>query len=75
MNTRKGKATFKNFRILLDSGCSYTIVIGRLVEKLHPDKYDVMQWNTQSGNITTNVKVKVYFTLPVLSSTNVVTWK
>ena len=75
MNTRKGKATFKNFRILLDSGCSSTIVIGRLVKKLHSDKYAVMQWSTQYGNITTNIKVKVYFTLPVLSSTNVVTCK
>ena len=30
---------------------------------------------TQAGNITTNPKVKVYFTLPALSATNVVTWK
>ena len=33
-----------------------------------------MQWNTQAGNITTNLKVKVDFTLPALSATNVVTW-
>ena len=32
MNTRKGKAKFKNFRILLDSLCSSTIVMGRLVK-------------------------------------------
>ena len=32
MNTRKGKARFKNFLILLDSICSYTIVMGRLVK-------------------------------------------
>ena len=31
INTRKGRANFKNFRIILDSGCSYTIVIRRLV--------------------------------------------
>ena len=31
-NTRNGRSKFKNFRILLDSGRSYTIVIGRLVE-------------------------------------------
>ena len=31
MNTIKGKAKFKNFCILLDSGCSSTIVMGRLV--------------------------------------------
>ena len=30
MNTRKSKERFKNFRILLDSGCSSTIVMERL---------------------------------------------
>ena len=33
MNNRKGKAKFKNFRILLDSGCISTIVMGELVKK------------------------------------------
>ena len=33
MNTRKGKLKFKNFQILLKSGSSPTIVIGRLFEK------------------------------------------
>ena len=75
MNTRKGKSKFNNFRILLDSGCSSTIVMGRLVGKIHTDKDDMIQWHTQAGNITTNLKVKVYFTLPALSAINVVTWK
>ena len=34
-----------------------------------------MQWNTQAGNITTNLKVEIYFTLPALSPTNVVMCK
>ena len=34
-----------------------------------------MQWHTQAGNITTNIKVKVDFTLPVLRAKNVVMWK
>ena len=33
-----------------------------------------MHWNTQAGNITTNLKVKIYFTLPALIATNFVTW-
>ena len=33
-----------------------------------------MQWHTQSGNITTNLKVKLDFTLPKLSATNVMMW-
>ena len=46
----------------------------RLVEKLRLEKGAVMQWHTQAGNITTNIKVKLYFTLPTLSATNVLTW-
>ena len=34
-----------------------------------------MQWHTQARNITTNHKVEVYFTLPAISTKNVVTWK
>ena len=75
MNTIKSKEKLKNFRILLESGFSSTIVMGRLVEKLYINEDAVMQWHTQSGNITTNLKVKVYFILPALSATTVVTWK
>ena len=71
----KGRAKFKNFRILLDSGCSSTIVTKRLVEKLHPGINAVMQWHTQAGYITTNIKVHVDFTLTTISATNVGTWK
>ena len=46
-----------------------------LVEKLCPEKDDVMQWQTQARNITTNFKVKIDFTLPALIATNVVMWK
>ena len=75
MNTRKGKEKFKKFRIILDSACISTIIMGKLVEKPHPDKYAMMQWHIKVGNITTNLKVKVDFTLPTVSATNVVTWK
>ena len=75
MNTRHGRSKFNNFQILLDSGCSTTIIIGRLVEKLSLEKYALMQWHMQAVNITTNYKVKVYFTLPALSATNVVMWR
>ena len=39
------------------------------------EQYAVIQCHTQAGNITTNIKVKVYFTVPTLSVTNIVTWK
>ena len=38
-------------------------------------KDSVMQRHTQAVNITTNIKVKVDFTLPSLRVTNIVTWK
>ena len=33
-----------------------------------------MQWNTQAGNITTNLRVKIDITLPALRAKNFVTW-
>ena len=62
MNNRKGKEKFNFFRILLDSGCSSTIVMGRLVKQLGLEKYAPMQWNTQAINITTNIKVNIDLT-------------
>ena len=75
MNTRKGKANFSNFRILLNIGCSYSIVFVRIVKTLNHKKHAAVQFQTQAGNITTNPKVKLDLTLPALSATNVVAWK
>ena len=72
---RKGRAKFKNFQIIFDSGFSSTILTRRLVEKLSLEKDAVMQWYTQDGNITTHLKNKVDFTLPALSMKNVAMWK
>ena len=33
-----------------------------------------MQWKTQAGNITTNLKVKIFLTIPEFSATKKVTW-
>ena len=46
--------------------------MGRLVKQLGLEKDSLMQWNTKARNITTSLKV--YFTLPTLSATNIVTW-
>ena len=43
LNTKKGKARFNSFRILLDSGCSSRIVMIMLIENLSAKKDDVMQ--------------------------------
>ena len=57
MNTRIGRARVKNFQILFSIGCSSKIVILMLVVKIVLKEDDVMQWYTQAGNITTNIKV------------------
>ena len=51
------------------------IVMRIMVRKIYPEKYTSMQWHTQAVKITTNLKVKVDFTLPALSAMNVVTYK
>ena len=49
--------------------------MGRLISRTNT-KYDAMiQWHTQVAIITTNIKVKIYFTLPELSAAKTVTWK
>ena len=75
MNTIHGRAKFKNFRVLLGSVCGSTLVMVRIVEKLHPEKDAIMQRHKQAGNITNYDKVKVYFILTSFSATDVVTWK
>ena len=72
MNNIIGREKFKNFQILFKIVCSSKIVIRRLVEKLCLKKDDVMQWRTQVRHTTTNIKVKVDFTLTPLSATHVV---
>ena len=73
MNTGRGTENFKNFLILLEIGCSSKNLMGRLVVKFYLEKGSVMQWNMQAGNITFNLKVKLDFALPELSTANVVT--
>ena len=75
MNIRRGRGQFNNFQILLNIGFSSTIVMGRLVEKLKLEKYSVTQWKTQAENFTTDLKVKLDFTLHSLITTNDVMWK
>ena len=75
MNTCSGRAKFKNFQILFDSGSSSTIVIGKLMSKLKPKESGKTMWKTQAGKFTTSKKVNIDFCLPEFSATKIVTWK
>ena len=63
MDTCWGKAKFDNFRISLDIVCSPIIVIRSLMTKMKNKQYVFMILKTQVGNLTTNIKVKIYSTL------------
>ena len=58
MNTRRDKARFNTIQILLYSVCSPIIVMIRRIKKLKTKEDYVIQWNTQTVNITINLKVK-----------------
>ena len=74
MNTCRVKSKFKNVRILLDGVLSSNILTRRLITRPKIKICCYMQFNTQEGNITTNMKVKIYFTLPKFASRTIVTW-
>ena len=74
MHTQKGRAKFHNFLILLDSGYSSTIDMGRLIKNFILREDVVMQWHTQAGSINTNLKVNIYLNLPETSATAIMTW-
>ena len=57
------------------SGCSYKIVIKRLIKKLETKSDVVIKFQTQVCNITTNLKVEIDFTLPELSAKKAMTCK
>ena len=61
MNTCSGKALFRNFRILLDSGSSSTIIMDKLTEKLKPKHSTETTWETEARKFTTSTKVNIEF--------------
>ena len=76
MNTSSGGAKFRKFQIILDSGSSSTIVIGKLTSKLKGKKpTEITTWETQVTKLTTSKKVNVDFFLPEFSETKIVSWK
>ena len=75
MNNRRGKANFRNFRILLISGSSSTIMMNNLTSKLKRKQSSTTIWQTQGWNFTTNEMETVYFCLPEFSATKIMTWR
>ena len=61
MNTRSGRALFRDFRILLDSRSISTIIMGKLTKTIKPKNSPETMWDTQAGKFTTSKKVNVEF--------------
>ena len=74
MNARRGRAKFKNYLILLDSECSSTIITKIIITNIKTKEDAVMNWNTQAGNISIDLKDKIDLTLPEFSVTKITMW-
>ena len=59
MNYRLGKARFKSLRILLDSGCNSSIVLGKHTPKFRKKNTKPVHWKTQGRKFHRNYKSKV----------------
>ena len=46
-----------------------------IITEIIPIRYDVIKFHTQTGHITTNLRVKIDFTSSKISATEILTWK
>ena len=72
MNSILGKAMFYSLIILLNSGESSYIVLGR---KKCNKKINPVTWNTHAGDFLTIHITNVEFILPEFDATKIATWK
>ena len=63
-----------SIRILLDSGASSSIVLGKQTQKLRHKKTQPVKWSTQGGDFLTTYKTNVELLLPELDIIKSVTW-
>ena len=63
------------YKFFQNSGYSSIIVMRRLLYDLELEENDVMQWHKQAGIITNNLKYIIYFIIPKISATKIMTWK
>ena len=76
LNTSLGKPEPKTIKVLLDSGASESLVTAEHVKKLRArgSKTKPTTWTTPAGEMTTQSKVKVQFTLPELQENKLIEW-
>ena len=65
----------KTIKILLDSGASASIIKYNNVEKLRlKQQQNPLKWKTAAGELSTNYKVAIEFSLPELHESRMVQW-
>ena len=70
---RKAK-DLQRIRVLLDSGCSGTLVNRSFVKKLAKTTTSKSNWTTKAGSFSTNRKVTCAFTMPEFDQGKDITW-
>ena len=70
---RKGK-DFNRFRVLLDSGCSGSLINHAFVKKYKKKKSSSTTWTTKAGTFHTERKVNCQFTLPEFHQGKDINW-
>ena len=74
IQTKLGTPKSKGIRILFDSGSSQTHVKRSFVKKLQLRNESVATWTMAAGQIKTNERCVVHFSLPEFSPTRTITW-
>ena len=74
MNIRLCKAKYLTLMILLDSGVSSSIVLGKHTHKLFHKKTQTFKWSTQGGDFLTTYTKNVELVIPELDATKSMTW-
>jgi len=75
LNIRLGRSKYRAIRILLDSGTTSSIVMGRLTKKLRMSQTThSTKWSTKAGVFETNKTCKVQFILPEFDQNKIIEW-
>jgi hypothetical protein len=76
IKTLTGEIHAKTPKVLIDTGCSKSIINKRVVpqDTLKKKQTKETVWNTNGGSFLTNYSVPITFTLPEFASSKSVTW-
>ena len=70
----KRQDEFKRLRVLLDSGCTATLVNSNMVKHLKKKHTMPTKWSTKAGNFQTTHKCQIEFTLPEFHPGREIEW-